>query len=252
MGFMDYTRMDTVTPETARVMLVRNISRFRPLEKLSKDYFRAAVVMAAFSLPIMVISFPVGDIMGRGAHNLTLPIIWAAFALAAGIASLAAQIIFYIWVYRAAKNLHGFNYANPTFSPVWSVAWFFIPFANLAVPWLVIRQILDKSTKYNYGLPGDKPASKQPRKWLNWWWALSLVPIVSGLALFYYTTGSIFGLTRPGVFLWFDILVKLNLVLPIARNAITIMVMKQAGALQESTFNGMKEDPLLARQTGTL
>jgi hypothetical protein len=246
MGFMDYTKMDTMTADMARMILARNMASFRPLEPLYKRYFRAAAVMAVFSLPALVIAFPINDIMGGGTRNFTLPIIWFACVLVAGAASLAAQIIFYVWIYRAAKNLRAFNYANLYFTPVWTVAWFFVPLANLALPYLATEQILDKSTAYKSDLPSDKQAEKPPLKWLNWWWASMLVPIVAGLALFYYTTGSIFGLTRPSVFLWFDILVKINLLLPILRSAATIMLMRQADRLQETTFKSMKEDPLLA------
>jgi hypothetical protein len=248
MSFMDYTKMDTVTPETARVMLVRNIGRFTPLGSLYKKFFRAAVVMAAASLPIMVIAFPIQDMMGRGPHNLTLPIIWSVCAVVADAASIVAQVIFYVWYYRAARNMYAFNYASPRFNPGWSVAFFFIPFANLVVPYFVTRQMLDRSGRYKSDLPGALPPAEQPRKWLNWWWASMLVPIITGLALFYYTVGSIMGLTRPGVFLWFDILVKINILLPVLRCAASAMVIRQVNALQESTFKGMKEDPLVAGQ----
>lgn len=59
---------------------------------------------------------------------------------------LTTVVFFCIWLYRAYNNLRAF-YASRrlTYSPGWAVGSFFIPFANLIIPYRAVRETWQKS-----------------------------------------------------------------------------------------------------------
>jgi hypothetical protein len=250
MSFQDYSKIDTMTEDTERVIMRRNVGRFRPPERFYRPFFKAAIVMAAFTLPILIISFPFFKIMG-GSRTIDLfsIITWLVCTLGANVASLAALIIFFRWIYRACGNLLSFNHTGLWFSPVWSVAWFFIPLANLVVPYLITEQILKKSAGFRSDLAGKEPPPEPPTKWMNLWWAFTWIPVVFAIAMFYFTLGDLFRMT-PGSpsLLMFEIVERITLLLAVARVGFTLMLMRQINSLQEETFKKMKSDPLLVEQ----
>jgi len=88
------------------------------------------------------------------------------------IAGLTNRVLFFMWVYRANLNCHGFNAQGMQFTPGWSVGWFFIPFANLFKPYQVIKEIWHVSDdpqeweKNQYSKSSTLPAL---------WWGLWLL-----------------------------------------------------------------------------
>src|SRR5579885_27683 len=59
--------------------------------------------------------------------------------------SLPALIVFLAWVYRASRNARALGAEGMKYTPGWSVGWFFVPFANLVLPYLVMREIWQAS-----------------------------------------------------------------------------------------------------------
>ena len=49
------------------------------------------------------------------------------------------------WVYYAHANLHEMGLRDLSYSPGWAAASFFIPFANLAVPFRAMRELYNRS-----------------------------------------------------------------------------------------------------------
>jgi len=50
-------------------------------------------------------------------------------------------VIFLRWIYRTNKNLHVLSSEHMTFSPGWSLGWYFIPVANLFKPYQAMKEI---------------------------------------------------------------------------------------------------------------
>jgi hypothetical protein len=50
-------------------------------------------------------------------------------------------IAWLLWQYRAHANLRALGVANLSFSPGWAVGWWFIPFANIVMPYLTVREL---------------------------------------------------------------------------------------------------------------
>ena len=75
-------------------------------------------------------------------------------------------LVFGMWIYRANLNCRGFGVDRMQFTPGWAVGWYFIPFANLVLPFQVMKEIWK--------------VSSNPRHWqseagsplLGWWWGL--------------------------------------------------------------------------------
>jgi len=58
------------------------------------------------------------------------------------ILAIITGITFLRWIYRSNKNLRSFSGESMTFTPGWSVGWFFIPVANLWKPYQVMKEMV--------------------------------------------------------------------------------------------------------------
>jgi hypothetical protein len=80
-----------------------------------------------------------------------------------------AAIAYCVWIYAAARNVRALDSGHLESTPGMSVAYFFIPFANLVVPYRTVRGILDASD------PSPFDASTPWRPPTGWvlpvWWA---------------------------------------------------------------------------------
>lgn len=82
---------------------------------------------------------------------------------------LTTAVTFLRWVHRANVNCRGFGAEGMTFTPGWSVGYYFIPFINLVRPYQAMKEIWQ--------------ASHNPSSWktsdpigpLGLWWTLWLV-----------------------------------------------------------------------------
>lgn len=48
-----------------------------------------------------------------------------------GVVVLASFVLYLVWQYHVNRNFHALGFENMSFSPGWSVGWWFIPLANL-------------------------------------------------------------------------------------------------------------------------
>jgi hypothetical protein len=77
---------------------------------------------------------------------------------------IAVGAAFLIWVFRATRELGNLPGARMPFGPGWSVGFFFVPVANLFVPYQVVKHIW-------IAAHAGRPAG---RLFVAWWWALFL------------------------------------------------------------------------------
>jgi hypothetical protein len=93
---------------------------------------------------------------------------------------LATGIVFIIWMWRAAKNAGFLGRTSPRFGPGWRIGAWFIPFANLVIPVLIVQDLWRATT------PGTSLGAawrNEPRSALvGWWWALLILGGVLGRA----------------------------------------------------------------------
>lgn len=84
---------------------------------------------------------------------------------------LLVVITFLVWVYRASKNLAALGFA-PWFSHRWAVGWWFVPIANLFMPYQVMKELWRCSN------PKVLDEGQRPR-WLPIWWAGWLISLLT-------------------------------------------------------------------------
>lgn len=99
---------------------------------------------------------------------------WALTLLAAPLI-VAAIVVFLVWMWRAHKNLYAFPGVTPRMGAGWSIGGWFIPFANLVIPFMAMDEIARGSLPWKRRDPmrtGTHPL-------VGFWWAAC---VVSGCA----------------------------------------------------------------------
>ena len=77
-------------------------------------------------------------------------------------------VLFFVWVYRANKNIRALGAQNLKFTPGWCVGWFFIPFANFWMPYRAVREISKASMNPHCW------QSEEVEPFVNYWWVLAI------------------------------------------------------------------------------
>jgi len=83
---------------------------------------------------------------------------------------IATVVFFLIWLYRAYDNLRAFDpWSRLSYSPGFAVGSFFIPFANLFVPYRAVKELWQKSRGPEDALLSEpSPPASFPLWWLFW------------------------------------------------------------------------------------
>jgi hypothetical protein len=149
---------------------------------------------------------------------------------------LAAGIALLVWVYRASRNARALGAEGMTYSPGWSVGWFFVPLASLVVPYRVLRELWKASTP-GAGAPWRQaPVSTV----LGAWWAVCVARAVIRYSTWPIVTGH-WRLAKIPTFgpLWLGDLWEFSWglliaeVVDIAASVLTIVVVVSITDLQE-------------------
>jgi Domain of unknown function (DUF4328) len=147
---------------------------------------RALVVIALFVAYIVVASLSVLTTAFRFAtdsviltaveetgEQLTLSdLIALLMGLGVLVVYVSLVIAFLLWLYRVSKNLPALGNVKSKieYTPGWAVGWFFIPFANLVMPYKAVREVWEKSDpaiKSESDIMFTPPASAPLL--LGWW-----------------------------------------------------------------------------------
>lgn len=102
--------------------------------------------------------------------DVTAGIALIAAALFQMLAYIGTVIAFCIWIHRAASNVASLDTAMLGETPGWAVGWWFIPFANLYKPYVVVRQLWLSSRVEPDGTydPASVSTSLLPLWWTTW------------------------------------------------------------------------------------
>jgi hypothetical protein len=96
----------------------------------------------------------------------------AAIGWLSVVAFVATVVVWCMWQHRAHANVHAADRRMLTFTPGWSVGWWFIPFANIWKPFQAVREIWKASDP-----SADDIAWERKPTWvvLGFWWAMWLL-----------------------------------------------------------------------------
>jgi hypothetical protein len=96
---------------------------------------------------------------------LPCDVVTAIVGLTQFVFLIIVGVTFLRWIHRTNKNLHALAGEQMTFTPGWSVGWYFIPIANLFKPYQGMKEIWQISHK-------NRAAALTV---VGWWWALWLI-----------------------------------------------------------------------------
>lgn len=157
------------------------------LTKWTKWFLYAQIVIAAIAIISSMLEYQLLSDFQKGVYTSQ------ELAVAAGEASDARQgmvgiiqivilvisgVLILKWIYRANYNARQIGASGITFTPGWSVGWYFIPIAHLWKPYQAMKEIWK--------------ASSNPQNWGNelvssllpWWWFFWIVWNAFGSASF--------------------------------------------------------------------
>jgi hypothetical protein len=120
---------------------------------------RFIVVVSAVFFAFMAIWTSIGWVtMNEGMLQVLEVVGSDASIVLLGVCGLVSCILYFIWKYRATANLWLLDAHVAEVRPGWAVGWYFIPLANLWMPYVAMRQLVE-------------PFSGRA----GWWWALGIV-----------------------------------------------------------------------------
>jgi len=143
--------------------------------RIVKIMLIVAAVVAGLSLVIEGLSFafpPLTDDqeVGDNPYGAALMFITLLDGVLELIIYLTTVVCFAAWLYRAYGNLRVLNPSRPTnYTATMAVGSFFIPFANLIIPYRAVRELWQKSGPPDEGLLSEPSAPATfPIWWLFW------------------------------------------------------------------------------------
>jgi len=152
----------------------------------------------------------------------------ALFTLLGALIFIATAVVFLMWLHRSSKNLPAFGQWNtPGHSAAWAVGSYFLPIANLFMPYQAIKEIWQKSR------PSESQSfsfSNSPPGFFPAWWGFWLA---SNFATNIYFRMSGAAIGREPVAL----VGILSEVLSIIAAALAIQVVKDIDRRQQESIN---------------
>jgi hypothetical protein len=106
--------------------------------------------------------------------TLNIAVDTGPLALAVGLVYMAFTLVFVVsvivvamWLHRAHANLRDAGLDGLEFSPGWAVGWYFIPFANLFMPFQAMRELWNSSHGQADVFGGEAPS--EVKVWWGTW-----------------------------------------------------------------------------------
>lgn len=107
-----------------------------------------AITLCALGVNLTRLAMSPVILGGDGEEQVTLEdLLQMVVGLGTFLVYVALVVAFLVWLHRASKNLPALG--NPKskieFTPGWAVGWFFVPLANLVMPYRAVREVWEKS-----------------------------------------------------------------------------------------------------------
>ncbi len=145
-------------------------------------FFRIAVIMLLLEIVLNVSTL--FSIRQNGIPHIAL-FVAGVFSLLTLIPYLLLGIFFVIWMKRAYDNLYHSGTENLRYTSGWAIAGWFIPLANLVIPYRIIKEIWDETQQTFYKDPiGEIYESSI----VDYWWGTYIGSMVLGIVSYYFLT----------------------------------------------------------------
>jgi hypothetical protein len=137
----------------------------------------SALIIVAEIGQIAFSNFSEGQEVADNPGGFVALLSYAALTLLGIVIFIVTAIVFLMWLHRSSTNLTSFgHWRSQGYSPAWSVGSFFVPIANLFVPYQATKYVWQKSRpptsepfSFSNSPPGFFPA------WWGFWLASNFV-----------------------------------------------------------------------------
>ena len=146
------------------------ISQLRTGQQVEAKYARVLKNLLWVNLGLLVV-VQILSFMVRDAEEVT-PLIQFVLAMIVPLLllSIGTGIVWLMWTYRVYDNLRRVGSRQTAMTPGWAVGWWFVPIANLWMPYKIMREISARSEISNdYELLNGSPIG------IVEWWALFVI-----------------------------------------------------------------------------
>jgi hypothetical protein len=142
--------------------------------------FRSAAALATAAQALLYANaatavIAAGLILAGGYDQRGLAALVAIIELALYV---GCAIAFLIWLHRASSNARALGARDMMVSPGWAIGWYFVPLANLGMPFVAMRELWKASAK-----PRDWQIESAPAT-IALWWGCWILANVTGLIAF--------------------------------------------------------------------
>ena len=141
---------------------------------------------------------------------------------------IPTAVLWCVWQFRAQSNLHAMGVGSLRFTPGWAVGWWFIPLANIVMPYRAMRELWQASEP---GAGAVDWKMVRPSPLLGVWWAAWLLGrYVLPTVAFGFSNETIDGLiARSWLFIGTEVAI-------IAAAILAILVLRGIEVRQEAKF----------------
>ncbi len=156
-------------------------ARWEPLTPLARSVIAALVLSAALAaLELVALAVAPAPVSVSGTMDVIAPRLQEQLATGLGgglgslvtLAQLATGVLWLVWQHRAQSDLYARGVPGLRYTPGWAVGWWFVPFANLVMPLVCMREL--------FGATATGSGQRVRRDWrLPAWWGLYLCGIVA-------------------------------------------------------------------------
>jgi hypothetical protein len=139
----------------------------------------AYLVAAALAGVAAVIALLAGGAAATNSDELSgLDLVNLIIGVPQLLITIVTGVVFLMWIYRANLNARGLGAQGMTFTPGWSVGYYFVPIMNLWKPYQAMKEIWQAS-EHPVSWSSAKPSSL-----LATWWGLWIASCILGQAAF--------------------------------------------------------------------
>jgi len=137
--------------------------------------------LLAEALSLGISPFTEGQELGDNPSGVAITLIIFLFALLELMIYLTTVVFFLVWLYRASNNVQAIDPSRGlNYSPGLAVGSFFIPFANLVIPYRAVKEVWQRS-----GPPEDALLSEPsaPAVFPIWWFFWLLASFAGNISI---------------------------------------------------------------------
>lgn len=172
--------VDNLSIDRPQLLPIKQRWNFMLITVLAALLAQVVQIMQAMKIQDLVTRYNEGDV--GAAYTFAEIGKMDPLGILAGLVGILAIVSVCMWIFRIAQNVHlaGVQYLN--YTPGWHVGWFFIPFVQLVMPFICMRELWKSNSVINDRSRYDKWMDQSLSPFVVLWYVSFLLMI--GVAIF--------------------------------------------------------------------